>query len=91
VIIDQTLALQEITNALVKHGREKHREFCDKLNQAIVKVSFAAGGFLTLMELAVVPKEEEFIVKLIASCQDIMMAAMGFDKVEEDKDGSIVS
>jgi hypothetical protein len=83
LIIDQVQALQEITNALVRHCQHKHNELFGKLNQAVMKVSFAVGGYLTLTELGTVPKEQDYIVRKLVECQEIMMAAVGFNKMEE--------
>ena len=79
LIIDQNIAMREVTERIVKHCIAKHHEAFKLLQEGIVKVSLAAGGFLTLTELARVPEDEKFVIDKLSECQDILMAAVGFD------------
>ena len=89
LIIDKNIALKEITDRLVKHIALRHTEILQVLNQAIVKVSMAAGGFLTLTELATIPDEEQFIKDKLSECQDVMMAAIGYVVSETPGEGDV--
>lgn len=87
LIIDKSVALQDISKKLNRHLESQHKDMVLAMGSALQTGATALLFVAPFAEFVFVPEEEEYVQEKLQEAKDIVMALLGYDpEVEEEED-----
>jgi hypothetical protein len=84
LIIDQDIAWKEILTKSSNHIKFKHPDMFKEMSQTVAITMTHLTAFMHISEFTIVGEEEIEIQNRLETCQEVVMAAIGFDSEEEE-------